>query len=54
MTNEQNTILGLGVSFLVGCVVGGIAGLLAAPQSGARTRRQIASFADDVREQKDS
>lgn len=50
MTNEQNAILGLGVSFLVGCVVGGIAGLLAAPQSGARTRRQIASFADDVRE----
>lgn len=39
-----------GLSFLSGCVVGGIAGLLYAPQSGARTRRQLTSFAENVRE----
>jgi gas vesicle protein len=50
MVNGQNRIIGLGLSFLAGCVVGGIAGLLAAPQSGARTRRQLAHYADDLRE----
>ena len=50
MANEQDRIVGLGLSFLVGCVVGGVAGLLIAPQSGARTRRQLAYLADDVRE----
>jgi gas vesicle protein len=42
--------MGLGLSFLAGCFVGGIAGVLAAPQSGARTRRQLAHYADDVLE----
>jgi len=46
----QNRNMGLGFSFLAGCIVGGIAGVLAAPQSGARTRRQLAQYADDVRE----
>jgi len=50
MTQGRNGMAGLGLSFLAGCIVGGIAGLLAAPQSGARTRRQIANFAEDVRE----
>ena len=50
MTDGRNGATGLGLSFLAGCIVGGIAGLLAAPQSGARTRRQIGNFAGDVRE----
>ena len=50
MTNKQNGMMGLGLSFVTGCIVGGIAGLLAAPQSGSRTRRQLSSLAEDVRE----
>lgn len=50
MTNNLNRMMGLGLSFLAGCVVGGIAGVLAAPQSGVRTRRQLTQYADDVRE----
>lgn len=41
---------GVGLSFLMGSLIGGIAGLLYAPQSGARTRRQLSNLADDVRE----
>ncbi|MBS0150813.1 MAG: YtxH domain-containing protein [Nitrospira sp.] len=36
-----------GLSFLAGCIVGGAAGLLYAPQSGMRTRRQLVNFVDD-------
>jgi len=50
MTNGRNEIIVAGLSFLTGCVVGGMAGLLYAPQSGARTRRQLTGFAEDVRE----
>jgi len=50
MTEGRNGVTGLALSFLTGCVVGGIAGLLAAPQSGVRTRRQISNYAADVRE----
>lgn len=50
MADERYGVMGLGLSFVVGCLVGGIWGLLAAPQSGVRTRRRIADFADDVRE----
>jgi gas vesicle protein len=51
MTNERNGIvMTVGFSFLAGCLVGGASGLLYAPQSGVRTRRRIAEFADDVRE----
>jgi len=50
MAAGGNGLAGLGLSFLAGCVVGGIAGLLAAPQSGVRTRRQLANYAEDVRE----
>lgn len=50
MANERCGAFGLGLSFLAGCVVGGTAALLYAPQTGTRTRRQIADFAEDVRD----
>jgi len=50
MTNGRNGMMVAGLSFFSGCVVGGITGLLYAPQSGARTRRQLTSLAGDVRE----
>ena len=51
MTNERNGIvMTAGLSFLAGCLVGGAAGVLYAPQSGTRTRRRVVDFADDVRE----
>ena len=50
MTNGRNGMMVIGLSFLTGCVVGGMAGLLYAPQSGTRTRRQLVGFAEDVRE----
>jgi gas vesicle protein len=40
----------MGFSLLTGLLIGGIAGMLYAPQSGTRTRRQLGNFADDVRE----
>jgi gas vesicle protein len=50
MTNGRNGMGTAGLSFLTGCLIGGIAGVLYAPQSGARTRRQLGNLADDVRE----
>jgi len=50
MADGGNGLAEIGLSFLAGCVVGGIAGLLAAPQSGVRTRRRLVHYADDVRE----
>lgn len=50
MTDGRCGLLGAGLSFLTGCVVGGTVALLYAPQSGTRTRRRIADFADDVRD----
>jgi gas vesicle protein len=51
MANGRNGIVAaVGLSFLTGCFIGGIAGVLYAPQSGARTRRKLANFADDVQE----
>jgi gas vesicle protein len=50
MTNGHNNIQVAGLAFLTGLLVGGLAGVLYAPQSGARTRRQIARLADDARE----
>ena len=50
MMNGRNGMRGEGLSFFTGCLLGGIAGLLYAPQSGARTRRRLASLARDVRE----
>jgi gas vesicle protein len=50
MMKEHNGAVTVGLSLMAGCLIGGIAGVLYAPQSGARTRRQLAGFADDVRE----
>jgi len=50
MTQGRNGMAGLGLSFLTGCIVGGIAGLLSAPESGVRTRRRLSNYAADVRE----
>lgn len=50
MTINRNGIKTAGFTFLTGVLVGGVAGLLYAPQSGARTRRQIGSLTEDVKE----
>lgn len=50
MGNGQYGLAELGLSFIAGCAIGGMAGLLYAPQSGTRTRRRIADFAEDVRD----
>ena len=50
MIDERNVLVPIGFSLLTGLLIGGTAGLLYAPQSGARTRRQISNLADDVRE----
>ncbi|MGE0644491.1 MAG: YtxH domain-containing protein [Nitrospira sp.] len=50
MTNGRYGLLEVVLSFLAGCVVGGAAALLYAPQSGTRTRRRIADFAEDIRD----
>ncbi|GKS66038.1 hypothetical protein YTPLAS72_33420 [Nitrospira sp.] len=43
--------MGLGLSFMVGSLIGGAGGLLCAPQSGIRTRGWIAEFAEEVRDE---
>lgn len=48
--NGRYGVMGLVLTFMAGCVVGGTAGLLYAPQSGARTRRRIADLTEDVRD----
>ncbi|MDP2381467.1 MAG: YtxH domain-containing protein [Nitrospirota bacterium] len=50
MMDERNVLVPMGFSLLAGILIGGVAGLLYAPQSGARSRRQLANLADDVRE----
>lgn len=50
MTHGRFGVMVGGVSFLAGLVAGGVAGLLYAPQSGVRTRRQLANIADDAME----
>jgi gas vesicle protein len=50
MMGERNLLVPMGFSLLTGLLIGGFAGLLYAPQSGSRTRRQIANFAEDMKE----
>ena len=48
--NERNVLVPMGLSLLTGLLIGGIAGVLYAPQSGVRTRRQISNFGQDMKE----
>ncbi len=50
MTNGRDEMLATMIIFFTGCMIGGIAGLLYAPQSGVRTRRQLTDLAEDVKE----
>ena len=50
MMNERNVLVPMGLSLLTGLLIGGIAGVLYAPQSGVRTRRQISNFGQDMKE----
>jgi len=50
MMDTRNVLVPMGFSLLTGLLIGGIAGVLYAPQSGARTRRQISDFGQDVKE----
>lgn len=45
--NNSGTIL---ISFLIGGIIGAGLALLLAPQSGRKTRKQIADFAEDARD----
>jgi gas vesicle protein len=51
MANGGCGLMGLGLSFMVGSLIGGAGGLLCAPQAGIRTRRRIAEFAEGVRDE---
>ncbi len=45
--NNSGTIL---ISFLIGGIIGAGLALLLAPQSGRKTRKQIADLAEDARD----
>ena len=50
MENDRRLIIAGTIAFFAGIIVGVSAGLLMAPQSGDRTRRQIQKMASDVQE----
>ena len=51
MTNGTTRVWGTIATFIVGFAAGLGAGILTAPQSGARTRRQLHNMAHDLEEQ---
>jgi gas vesicle protein len=51
MDDEARFLVIGGLAFATGLLVGVGTGLLLAPQSGARTRRQLGNLAEDVREE---
>lgn len=51
MQKNENTGLIALFSFLAGGLVGAGLAFLLAPQSGKKTRKQIAEFAEDVKDQ---
>lgn len=50
MDNDSRSVVFAGLSFLVGVMIGTGLGLLLAPQSGSRTRRQIRNMVEDAGE----
>lgn len=50
MEEDAKLLIIGGLSFATGLLVGIGAGLLIAPQSGARTRRQITNLVEDLKE----
>lgn len=50
MDNDTRYVLIAGLSLMVGVVLGTGLGLLMAPQSGSRTRRQLKSMMEDASE----
>ena len=50
MDNDTRTIIFGGLALLTGIVLGTGLGLLLAPQSGARTRRQLRNMVEDATE----
>ncbi len=50
MDNDAKLLIIGGLAFATGLIVGVGTGLLLAPQSGVRTRRQIGGMVDDFRE----
>ena len=51
MNNRMDGVLMGGFMFLAGMAVGVGTGLLIAPESGARTRRRLKEYAEDVGDQ---
>ena len=50
MEDDAKLLIIGGLAFATGLLVGVGAGMLIAPQSGARTRRQIGSLVEDLKE----
>ncbi len=50
MEDDAKLLIIGGLAFATGLLVGVGAGMLIAPQSGARTRRQITNFVEDLKE----
>ncbi len=50
MDNDTRYVLFAGLSLMVGVVLGTGLGLLMAPQSGSRTRRQLKNMMEDASE----
>lgn len=50
MDNDARCAVFTGIAFLVGAILGTGLGLLIAPQSGTRTRRQLRNMVEDAGE----
>jgi gas vesicle protein len=50
LNNDDNSGAVALISFMIGGIVGAGLALLFAPQSGKKTRRQIADMADDIKD----
>ena len=50
MDDDNRCVVFAGIAFLTGIILGISAGLLLAPQTGSRTRRQLKNFVEDASE----